>query len=126
MSGGPGRTLIMRSSVWSLDGLGEPPNAQDDEDNSETHTGKAPSPELPRPRPPQQDTPQYPQIVRERQERTQPLRRRRHRLPRKHEAGQQDVGKEEEEAELHGLSLRLHRRRDQKPERQIGDDEREC
>src|SRR5262249_15776398 len=117
MAGEPGRTRIMRSDIWSLDGLGEPPNAQDEEDNRETQKEEALRPELRQPPPSQQDTPQYPEIVRERQESAQPLGRHRHRLARKHEARQQDVGKEEEEAELHGLGLRLYGSRDQKPER---------
>ena len=103
----------MQARVWSLDGLGEPPDAQKNEDKSEAQEQEALRPELGWPHPPKQDTSQYPQIIRERQDRTQPLRRGRHCLAREHEPRQEDVREEEEEAELHGLGLSLDRGGDQ-------------
>ena len=54
------------------------------------------------------------------QQQPHPLEQLRHRLAREHEAREQDVRQHEEEAQLHGLLLGPHQRRDEQPERQAG------
>src|SRR2546422_11151168 len=71
----------------------------------------------------EQDAAQHLEEVGERQQQPHPLEHLWHRLPREHEAREQDVRQYEEEADLHRLLLSPDQRRDEQAEREARDHE---